>query len=245
MPEPETESAAFPEREDDGADDPAGESDAAPAEDGETAPEAQADAAPETAPEAPASDMPAPEAQDGAELSEPQEAVEDTAPAAPEGDAPADMTAPEGEAGGEGVDTASEEGAAGTIGDLADGVTTNRLPTAIDDPEPEPAPAEAAETEAETAEGATPEDLPRLERYATAFENPENKPLMSIILIDDGTSPIGPAALADFPIRSALRWMRRMPTPPKPPPSIALRGWRCLSWSTCRRMPPPAMPRRP
>ncbi|WP_254702990.1 divergent polysaccharide deacteylase family protein [Roseovarius sp. THAF8] len=199
MPEPETESAAFPEREDDGADDPAGESDAAPAEDGETAPEAQADASPETAPEAPASDMPAPEAQDGAELSEPQEAAEDTAPAAPEGDAPADMTAPEGEAGGEGVDTASEEGAAGTIGDLADGVTTNRLPTAIDDPEPEPAPAEAAETEAETAEGATPEDLPRLERYATAFENPENKPLMSIILIDDGTSPIGPAALADFP----------------------------------------------
>ncbi|WP_428516003.1 divergent polysaccharide deacetylase family protein [Roseovarius sp.] len=177
MPEPETESAAFPETEDDGADVPAGESDAAPAADGETAPEAQADA----------------------ELSEPQEAAEDTPPEASEGDAAADTTAPEGEAGAEGVDTASEEAATGTIGDLADGVTTNRLPTAIDEPAPDPAPAEAAETEAETAEGATPEDLPRLERYATEFENPENKPLMSIILIDDGTSPIGPAALADFP----------------------------------------------
>jgi polysaccharide deacetylase 2 family uncharacterized protein YibQ len=36
-------------------------------------------------------------------------------------------------------------------------------------------------------------------RYAAPFSNPENKPLMAIVLIDDGSSPISFEALADFP----------------------------------------------
>jgi len=41
-------------------------------------------------------------------------------------------------------------------------------------------------------------DLPPLQRYAAPFENPENKPLMSIVLIDDDGS-IGAEALQEFP----------------------------------------------
>lgn len=41
-------------------------------------------------------------------------------------------------------------------------------------------------------------DGPPLETYAVAFENPDEKPLMSIVLIDDAES-VGIEALADFP----------------------------------------------
>ena len=40
---------------------------------------------------------------------------------------------------------------------------------------------------------------PPLERYAAPFENPSAKPLMAIVLIDDGQSPVSHEALADFP----------------------------------------------
>ncbi|MFC6583968.1 divergent polysaccharide deacetylase family protein [Sulfitobacter aestuariivivens] len=49
----------------------------------------------------------------------------------------------------------------------------------------------------------TPADPRPVARYAQAFENPEGKPLMSIVLIDDGSSPVtgtaGIAALRSFP----------------------------------------------
>ncbi|MEQ9260698.1 MAG: divergent polysaccharide deacetylase family protein [Roseovarius sp.] len=77
---------------------------------------------------------------------------------------------------------AEESATGGTIGDRAEGVTTNRLPSVSD------APADEAEA-----------DLPPLQRYAAEFSNPEGKPLMAIVLIDDGTSPISHDALADFP----------------------------------------------
>jgi len=93
---------------------------------------------------------------------------------------------------------ASEETASGTIGDLAEGVTTNRLPTAIDDPETAVV-AEPAPGVAEEGEEPVEDTRPPLERFAAEFENPEDKPLMAIVLIDDGTSPIGIAALREFP----------------------------------------------
>lgn len=80
----------------------------------------------------------------------------------------------------------ADAAASGTIGDLAQGVTTGRLPAVTDAPataEPEPEPATA----------------PALERFAAPFENPEGKPVMAIVLIDDGASPVSFEALADFP----------------------------------------------
>ncbi|SEM84061.1 Uncharacterized conserved protein YibQ, putative polysaccharide deacetylase 2 family [Roseovarius tolerans] len=78
----------------------------------------------------------------------------------------------------------------GTISDRVEGVRSNRLPRIGDAPE----------TEA-TAED--PDETPAPERAilrnAADFENPEGKPLMSIVLMDDGSSPIGLEALASFP----------------------------------------------
>ncbi|WP_353345861.1 divergent polysaccharide deacetylase family protein [Litorivita sp. NS0012-18] len=42
-------------------------------------------------------------------------------------------------------------------------------------------------------------DAPPLRRFAQPFDNPEGKPLMSIILIDDGKSGLGQQALGTFP----------------------------------------------
>lgn len=78
---------------------------------------------------------------------------------------------------------------------LAPNVATNRLPSLR-------APAPTATTTATTTEDAADvmaEDLPPVARYASPFENLDNKPLMAIVLIDDGNSPIGLDALAAFP----------------------------------------------
>jgi len=53
-------------------------------------------------------------------------------------------------------------------------------------------------TERGNSEEDTPDGPPPIERYAAPFENPEQRPLMSIVLIDDAGS-IGAEALADFP----------------------------------------------
>lgn len=77
-----------------------------------------------------------------------------------------------------------DEAPSGTIGNLAEGVTTGRLPAVTDAPQ---------------AEAVDPVATEALERFAVPFDNPENKPMMAIILIDDGASPISFEALADFP----------------------------------------------
>lgn len=73
-------------------------------------------------------------------------------------------------------------------------VAVNRPGSAAADPETE---AEPALAETEAASG------PALTRNRVDFENPEQKPLMAIILIDDGKSPTagaaGLAALSEFP----------------------------------------------
>jgi len=101
------------------------------------------------------------------------------------------------------TETAQEETgapeASSTIGNLAPEVQTNRLPSVIDEPEVEETTVEEAAVEADP-DGEPAEDTrPPLERYAVEFENPDAKPLMSIVLIDDGSSPIGFNALESFP----------------------------------------------
>lgn len=122
----------------------------------------------------PAEDMTGTEAvEEDTDMSSPAAAEEDTA-----GQDMADENRAEDE-----MAAAEEEPAdpSGTIGNLAEGVTTDRLPSVSDD-------------------GATAEeDQPPLVQYAAPFSNPENKPLMAIVLIDDGSSPISFEALADFP----------------------------------------------
>ena len=74
--------------------------------------------------------------------------------------------------------------ASGTIADLAPEVTTDRLPSLREAPGDDSAAAPSARP---------------LDRFAVPFENPEGKPLMSIVLIDDGASPVGLDALGSFP----------------------------------------------
>lgn len=95
-------------------------------------------------------------------------------------------------------ETEAEESSS-TIGDLAPEVKTNRLPSVGDEAEADAS--DATEPAEETTSASTPqeEDRPPLERFAVPFENPENKPVMSVVLIDDGTSPVGLQALKDFP----------------------------------------------
>ena len=76
-----------------------------------------------------------------------------------------------------------------TIGNLAPDVATDRLPSIGDPPE--------ISDDTIVANGFA--DLPPLEAFAQPFENPDNKPLMSVILIDDGQSGVSLSALSEFP----------------------------------------------
>lgn len=58
---------------------------------------------------------------------------------------------------------------------------------------------EAAQTPDPAPEPADDPSLPPIERYALDFDNPEDKPLMSIVLMDDGTGRVDATALAEFP----------------------------------------------
>lgn len=83
----------------------------------------------------------------------------------------------------------------GTIGDRVEGVRSNRLPSIGDAPQTEEAAAEPEHS---------PEPERAILRNAAPFENPEGKPLMAIVLMDDGSSPIGIAALTSFPYPLSL-----------------------------------------
>ena len=87
---------------------------------------------------------------------------------------------------------------AGSLTDRTNGVIVNRLGNqSVQRQEAEPEP------EAVVTEAAVPSDLPVVKRFAEAFENVDEKPLMSIVLIDDGSSTLAGAegidALKDFP----------------------------------------------
>lgn len=80
----------------------------------------------------------------------------------------------------------ADDAPSGIIGDIAPDIERSRLPSV--GTAPADAQAEAPAT-----------DLPAIEAFAAPFDNPDGKPLMSIVLIDDGSSPIGLDALASFP----------------------------------------------
>lgn len=112
------------------------------------------------------------------------ESAPDAAPGAAPAQPVADQTA-----------NAAPQNSSSTIDDIAANVTTGRLPSVTAEPEA------AAPDENPQDITILPDngDLPPLKRYAAAFENPDGKPLMSIVLIDDGSSPIGLDALKSFP----------------------------------------------
>lgn len=84
----------------------------------------------------------------------------------------------------------------GTLTERTNGVTINRA--GVQSTEPQQAEAEVTVTEAPAGE-----DQPLIKRFSEEFENGDNKPLMSIVLIDDGSSVVagaeGIAALGEFP----------------------------------------------
>lgn len=152
------------------------------------------DVAPDTTAEAPAepeSDTATQTAPEVARVATPED-TPTADPTVPEEEAPKAVT-PDGDV----VALVSPDTSSSTIDDIAKNVTTGRLPSVTSEPEVAPdATQEGAAFDTVTADTS---DLPPIKRYAAAFENPDNKPLMSIVLIDDGKSPIGLDALESFP----------------------------------------------
>lgn len=87
-----------------------------------------------------------------------------------------------------------------------DGVTTGRLPRIGDAAMPEDGDADSAADTEPTLTIEPEQDLPPLQKYARSFDNPDAKPLFSIILIDTGGTDLDRAALAalPFPVTFAL-----------------------------------------
>jgi len=86
------------------------------------------------------------------------------------------------------------------IGNLAPDVQINRLPTIGGEQELPQTDEQPAEIEEPAEDAEAPEsELGALESYAMAFENPDAKPMMSLILIDSSEAPISDEALANLP----------------------------------------------
>lgn len=82
------------------------------------------------------------------------------------------------------------------------GVVTNRLPRIGDDPM-----TAAAADPAATADNAVPADDPRpVARFAAPFDNPGDRPLLAVVLIDSGAPDLDRTTLAalPFPVSFAL-----------------------------------------
>lgn len=75
---------------------------------------------------------------------------------------------------------------------MPEGVVVGRLPKIGDTAEV------VIEAEAEAPE-AVPADAPPIVAFAAAFENAENKPVLAVVLIDDGAADLDRAALAALP----------------------------------------------
>lgn len=88
-------------------------------------------------------------------------------------------------------------------------VKVNRLPTLGQNaPEEAVVGAEPEDPAPEAFTITAPSETPPVARYAARFDNPENKPIMSVVLIDDGTEAPGAvvdlAALRDLPYPVSL-----------------------------------------
>lgn len=84
----------------------------------------------------------------------------------------------------------------GTIGNRAESVTVGRLPRIGDEPE---GPVEATGAAAEDGSEEVAEPEGALLRNAVAFDPPGDKPLVAIVLLDDGQGTLGLDALRAFP----------------------------------------------
>lgn len=78
---------------------------------------------------------------------------------------------------------------AGSLADRGAGESASRLPSI----------GEAAPAEPNPAPEAAPSELSPLERYAVPAEAEDGAPRMAIVLIDDGTGPLGPDTVGEFP----------------------------------------------
>jgi hypothetical protein len=171
-----------------------------PAAPGADAPQAAPAALPTPAAQPAPDTAPAPETAPASEAAP----ASDTAPApetAPASEAaPAPDTAP---APGPQPDPAPAEAALPQpgLGGAVDGVRTGRLPRIGDAPaQAAPAAPEAGPDTAETI----PENAPALLRNARTFANPDGKPPMAILLLDDPASAVDLAALAAGPLALTL-----------------------------------------
>jgi len=71
--------------------------------------------------------------------------------------------------------------------------------------QPEADPDASAESDESVVEGAVdPADLPALERYAAPFDNPDNLPVVGIVLIDDGTFVNGPFLMFESGVKATI-----------------------------------------
>ena len=110
-----------------------------------------------------------------------------TAQAAPVPELPKDNEAETADAAPVPQDGLADDNAPpSTIGDMADNVQTGRLPSV------------GAQETVEMVDSPT-KNHPAIKVNAVPFANPDGKPLMALVLIDDGTSPIGLEALDAFP----------------------------------------------
>jgi hypothetical protein len=96
------------------------------------------------------------------------------------------------------------------FGNAVPGVRVNRLPTISSGAEVERT---APEQGAELLPDLVPQGddtRPALDRHAVAFDNPEGKPLFSVIILDDDADPTARAAMARlaFPVTFAIDPMR-------------------------------------
>ncbi|WP_088624965.1 divergent polysaccharide deacteylase family protein [Oceanicola sp. 22II-s10i] len=160
----------------------------------------EARAAVETAPEAPRPEAtpdasPAPEAAPAPEPAAVAEAPADGQDAAEQDSAPVDTAAAEATQGDASAQGAIPGRPAGRLTERGGDTRRGSLPSIGQD---QPAGTETA-APAEAMPAADDPSLPPIRRYAAAFSNPEDKPLMSIVLMDDGTSATDATVLSGFP----------------------------------------------
>ncbi len=181
MPSVQPEDSAFPQE--NNAPEAAGEGTAPDGEQTQTAPVTANDStAPEVATEGPAMTAPAVETETAAAPETTTEPVTQPVAAPAEEQAAEPVEKPEGPAIGKPARRLTDNNA-----------QTGRLPSVTVSGD------EKSASEDQTEEQPAAADLPPLKRYAAPFENPDNKPMMSIVLIDNGQSPIGVEAVKAFP----------------------------------------------
>lgn len=196
----------------------------APEPQGQT-PQLAAQSTPEAAPEAETASDPAPEVSPddpvalGDSAAAPAPEAPASAPAPTVADAPAAIPEPEGADAPAQVQVASDPPPRREAAPAPEPGATQEAPQVAALPQNGTAPQAAEETpdvrpgigqrvvpltERGKPEAAAPatapdnSDVPPLSRFAQGFENPEGKPLMAIVLIDDAEA-IGIEALAEFP----------------------------------------------